>query len=319
MTWFAVDDAFHGHPKLASIRDPRTFAEAISLWVLAGSWCAYHLTDGAVPIGQLRRLVPFSPTKGASALVSVGLWVETVEGYAFRDWHDYQPTREEVEAKRAGGASRTRKWRRNRDAKRDASPTHHATVTETVTNGVTDASVTLTRTPIVLSSESTTRAPARGPGAAAMMRSLTPAPDGAERVTALASAARQAIGGAPFRPASHQDRDAVSRLAEWACSITDGWATLERALRGFYATKGAAASLRWFADEDPGRWATSAPVAAAMPTPETDRDAAYRAEDDRLKAREVMLRGSGDNDGAEMVSRERRRLAESHRMGRVAS
>jgi hypothetical protein len=128
MAWFTVDDQMHGHPKLAEI-DPARFAEAISLWTLAGSWCANHLTDGRVPTAQLRKLVPFNPAKAAAELARVGLWDKADGGYVFHDWSHYQASRSEVEQRRAAQTSRTRKSRQLAKER----------VTSRVTTGATDA------------------------------------------------------------------------------------------------------------------------------------------------------------------------------------
>lgn len=127
MTWFKVDDSFHGHPKVAELEAGRHFAEAIALWTLAGSWSAHHLMDGFVPMTVLRRVVPFAPVKAASELVRVGLWEAADGGYQFRDWIHYQPTKQEVESSREGSAKRSRRYREKvkerdsitRDATRD--------------------------------------------------------------------------------------------------------------------------------------------------------------------------------------------------------
>jgi hypothetical protein len=111
MTWFAVDDSFHAHPKVADLEGGRHFAEAVALWALAGSWCASQLTDGRVPAHQLRRLAPFKAREAAAELVRVGLWDPCDDGYQFRDWDDYQPSKDEVEAKRRKAAKRSRKYR----------------------------------------------------------------------------------------------------------------------------------------------------------------------------------------------------------------
>jgi hypothetical protein len=54
----------------------------------------------------------------ASALVAAGLWVEQNGGYAYHDWHQYQPTRQAVIDRRAKSAERLRKWRAERDLER---------------------------------------------------------------------------------------------------------------------------------------------------------------------------------------------------------
>lgn len=114
MTWFAVDDSFHGHPKITALESGPCFAEAIALWTLAGSWCAQHLTDGFVPEAQIRKLVPFRSDKvrrTIQELIRNGLWEAAEGGFNFRDWEHYQPTKSEVEKKRVNGAARTRKSR----------------------------------------------------------------------------------------------------------------------------------------------------------------------------------------------------------------
>ena len=102
MTWFKVDDKFHGHPKVAELS-----LAAVGVWTVAGSWCADYLTDGAITPGQLRRLG--GTDAEAAELVEAGLWEQTATGWTFRNWHAYQPTRESVEAKRGAestGAAR---------------------------------------------------------------------------------------------------------------------------------------------------------------------------------------------------------------------
>lgn len=127
MAWFKVDDGLHSHPKVIKAGD------AIALWVLAGSWCAGHLTDGFVPEYMANRLV-MSGTTYAATLVRVGLWVpaerDGEKGWQFHDWSDMQPSREQVKAAREASADRQRRWRERRSAGRNA-------VTPPSTNGAT--------------------------------------------------------------------------------------------------------------------------------------------------------------------------------------
>jgi hypothetical protein len=94
MTWFKVDDSFYDHPKVFDAPDC-----AVALWTRAGSWSARNLTDGFVPTGMPARLCIDHETAVAE-LVRRGLWVRAKDGYRFRDWSDYQPTRDEVLAER---------------------------------------------------------------------------------------------------------------------------------------------------------------------------------------------------------------------------
>lgn len=126
MPWFRVDDGFAFHRKAIKAGNA-----ALGLWVRAGSWCAHQLTDGFVPDEVLTLLG--ATTKDADALLAAGLWDRLEEGYEFRGWHDYQPTKADVEDERAKARERQKEWRKNRrNAVSNA-------VTDGVTSPVTDA------------------------------------------------------------------------------------------------------------------------------------------------------------------------------------
>ena len=93
MAWFKVDDKLHSHPKRH-----RAGLRAMGLWVIAGSWCGDQLTDGYVPAYMLASFG--AKPADAQALVSAELWVEMDDGWLFRDWDDYQPTRDDVHDER---------------------------------------------------------------------------------------------------------------------------------------------------------------------------------------------------------------------------
>ena len=109
MSWFKVDDKLHSHKKIVRA------GEAMALWVVAGSWCADQLTDGFVPDYIAARLVP-NGLDMAERLVSADLWISDTfdgdDGWRFRDWDEYQPTRSEVEEKRERDRDKKRKQRR---------------------------------------------------------------------------------------------------------------------------------------------------------------------------------------------------------------
>ena len=107
MVWFKVDDAFWAHPKTLALSDA-----AVALWVRAGSYCAQHLTDGAVPAAVLGMMR--SDEFVAAELVGAGLWIQTRDGYLFHDWEKYQPTRESIEAEREASRERQRQSRERR-------------------------------------------------------------------------------------------------------------------------------------------------------------------------------------------------------------
>ncbi|OQO89906.1 hypothetical protein B1813_18875 [Saccharomonospora piscinae] len=134
MTWFKVDDTFHSHPKVMA-----TDADALGLWVVAGSWCGSNLTDGFVPAYVVPRLIP-GGTELAEKLVAAGLWRHAEKGYQFHDWFDRNPSAEKVKAEREAAAERQRKWRESR---RNASGHGGSNAgSNGVRNGVTNAAPT---------------------------------------------------------------------------------------------------------------------------------------------------------------------------------
>lgn len=130
MPWFKVDDGFAFHRK--ALKAGNT---ALGLWVRAGSWCAHQLTDGQVP-GEVLPLLGGS-VGDAEALVSAGLWSLMEGGYQFNGWHDYQPTKADVEEERAKARERQKEWRKNRRNAVTDGVTN--AVTSTVTGAVTDS------------------------------------------------------------------------------------------------------------------------------------------------------------------------------------
>jgi hypothetical protein len=105
MPWFKVDDQLAFHPKVLAC--PPT---SLALWLRAGAWCAGQLTDGRLPAAMLS---PFGcRRRDAEKLVEVGLWEHTEDGYRFRNWEEYQPTKAQVEAERAKNKERQSRWRK---------------------------------------------------------------------------------------------------------------------------------------------------------------------------------------------------------------
>jgi len=148
MSWFRVDDTFAEHPKLEALEDrPREWAEAMALWMAAGCYCSRHQTDGAVPASRLMRLTPMKPAavkRAAKNLVEIGLWLNgngpKSDRFLFKDWSDYNATREEIRSKREQKSERQSRWKRAkttanaeevdaspdapRDGPKDGAPSH---------------------------------------------------------------------------------------------------------------------------------------------------------------------------------------------------
>ncbi|NKV08573.1 hypothetical protein GS892_25015 [Rhodococcus hoagii] len=120
MAWFKVDDAFHASRKLKSI-PARYRLAAAGLWVIAGSWCSQEKTDGHVPNYMIREWG--ATPKTVESLVDAGLWSREHDGYAFRSWLEYNPSRAQVESERAASKERmqaSRERRRNKAAAQDS-------------------------------------------------------------------------------------------------------------------------------------------------------------------------------------------------------
>ena len=114
MPWFKVDDGFYDHPKVLELD-----MAARGLWVMAGAYCARHLTDGVITGRQIK--VIGGTQKQAEKLVAAGLWSAddappSARRYVFNDWREFQPTRDDVLSKRREDAERKRLAR---GAKRD--------------------------------------------------------------------------------------------------------------------------------------------------------------------------------------------------------
>lgn len=95
MTWFRMDDTWGTHPKVQACSPL-----ARLLWVYGGLYCAQHLTDGAIPSTAMPVLLASAGAarKHHVELVDAGLWDATDAGWMVRNWHEYQPSRDDVEA-----------------------------------------------------------------------------------------------------------------------------------------------------------------------------------------------------------------------------
>lgn len=124
MPWGKMDDKFHRNEKVRKLRKQRGGREALGVWVFWWSWCLDdpELT-GCIPSGELSR----EDERSALLLVDVGLWDKTDAGYQFHDFNEYNPTREQVEARREADRLRQeekRKRDKGRESRRDNGVSH---------------------------------------------------------------------------------------------------------------------------------------------------------------------------------------------------
>lgn len=104
MTWFRLDDGWLTHPTMqAAGLDGR------GLWLAAGLHSAQHLTDGRIDKHLVKMLAAQTDVRPSVArrLLELGLWTDEGDHYQMRNYLDYQPSKEHVEAERE-------RWKRNK-------------------------------------------------------------------------------------------------------------------------------------------------------------------------------------------------------------
>lgn len=106
--WFKQDDTLCFDPRVVAAGNA-----AFGLWARAASWCGQQLTDGCIPAAMLLALGG-SP-EDAQRLVDAGLWEPTDAGWQM-DWSE-QPSREDVEDRRAKEREKKRRQRRGTDGR----------------------------------------------------------------------------------------------------------------------------------------------------------------------------------------------------------
>lgn len=145
MTWFKVDDSLADHPKTHALQELKGWERSFALWLLGGSHCAKHLTDGLISRATVRRL-GFSE-RDANNLVNcgvdggVGFWEPSTNGWQYHDWTDWQPSKEQVVTERKRNAERQQRARdKHRDHPRESrrDDVHGHAVTDGVTTTVSN-------------------------------------------------------------------------------------------------------------------------------------------------------------------------------------
>lgn len=133
MAWVKVDDQFTDHPKAVEVGPL-----GVALWLAGMCYCNRFLTEGFIPAAAVPRLMHFeglaTHEEVVERLVAAVLWEPTEGGYIVHDYHDYQPSKEQVEAAReqrreAGKKGGLAKSKRN--AKQTASEKPSESLSET--------------------------------------------------------------------------------------------------------------------------------------------------------------------------------------------
>ena len=98
--WVRLDDRFPWHPKVIGLSHPafRTFVEGLC-------YAGAHLTNGFVP-------APIPRPKDAGELVKARLWIpDGSNGWIVHDFHDWNPSADDVRRRRLADAERKRRSR----------------------------------------------------------------------------------------------------------------------------------------------------------------------------------------------------------------
>lgn len=120
MSWARLDDRANEHRKQL-LAGP----EACWMWSCGLMYAnRQDARDGFIPEPMLAMLYPFTkPKKLAAKLVEVGLWEVVPGGYLIHGYHDWNPTREQVEAERAKGRERAAaSYQKRKPKPADSSP-----------------------------------------------------------------------------------------------------------------------------------------------------------------------------------------------------
>ncbi len=113
MSWLKIDDAMIDHPKIVGLSDAAFRAHMAGL-----CYCARHQTDGHLPLPVAEKL---AKKPMLNELKTARLWMLKRDGYWVKNYLEYNPSRDKVEAGRAQRSQKAAKAARARwDAKRNA-------------------------------------------------------------------------------------------------------------------------------------------------------------------------------------------------------
>jgi hypothetical protein len=132
MPWVRIDDGFDDDPDIDNMSPA-----AIALFFCSITWSSRNLTDGFVPERRASKLPGYGEAEVAELCAGEKPWWRRVEGgFQVRSYLNFNPSREEVEKKRAETAERV-KSHRNGKRNRGSTRGETASVTPAVTTDVT--------------------------------------------------------------------------------------------------------------------------------------------------------------------------------------
>lgn len=117
LPWVRLDTGFPQNPKILALVDGKRYKSAL-VYVSSLAYSGSQATDGFIPKAALTFI--HGTRKNTVELVEVGLWVvDERGGWSIPDWHDYQLSSSQVEARRASARRAANlRWDRQRgDAK----------------------------------------------------------------------------------------------------------------------------------------------------------------------------------------------------------
>lgn len=100
MPWARLDDKFFTHPKVRKVWHEHR--PALGLHTLALSYCMCHGTEGRLSAEFVEDQMPDPGERDAAvaALVDAGLWKKNGDGWIVHDFLHYNPSNDDVEARR---------------------------------------------------------------------------------------------------------------------------------------------------------------------------------------------------------------------------
>ena len=130
MPYLLIEDGFADNAKITSLSD-----SAFRLYVTSLVQSARNMEDGVISRERLLFSASISkiarPNAVAKELVDAGLWDENGRCFLIHDYLKHNPSRAEIEERRAQARSRKRKWNASRNtsgnASKNANGTHDKT------------------------------------------------------------------------------------------------------------------------------------------------------------------------------------------------